>query len=166
MQQPAISTQNAMSITIQSKMFYFGVWPDGSSHPTGHFLYAEGGRSALQQELDDFPWKPETIDGRLSPHHTDCRAKTGDFGGKCHCNGTGIPQGLALVHHLNGWTALSFWDRSLDGRGACNSNFFAKGEFQFEEILQMSRERFGPRWRFIKFEIVPLIEDQQVGPWY
>lgn len=37
-----------------------------------------------------------------------------------------------------------------------------KGTFNFAEMLELSRHKFGPRWKFIKFEIIPIIEDQQV----
>ena len=36
---------------------------------------------------------------------------------------------------LDGWTALAFWDRSLDHRRNSNSAFFWKGDHNFYQML-------------------------------
>lgn len=58
-----------------------------------------------------------------------------------------------MIHRRDGWTALSFWDRSIDKRGACNSNYFAEGTFTFEEMVALAKERFPDRWACMKFEV-------------
>lgn len=55
--------------------------------------------------------------------------------------------GIAKIHHKNGWTAIALWDRSVDTRGGCNSTYFAKGDFSFEEMVKMAKERFSERWK-------------------
>lgn len=45
------------------------------------------------------------------------------------------------------------WDRSVDKRGACNSNYFAEGDFTFEQMVTMAKARFAPRWDKMKFEV-------------
>jgi hypothetical protein len=64
-------------------------------------------------------------------------------------------EGRALIHHKDGWTAMSFWDRSVDHRGKCNSSFLAEGTFTFEEMLAIAREKFPRVVGRFKFEIVP-----------
>lgn len=51
-------------------------------------------------------------------------------------------EGWANLHHKDGWTALSFWDRSVDDRPGCNSNFLAEGDFSFDDMLSLARIHF------------------------
>ena len=39
-------------------------------------------------------------------------------------------QGEAIIHHKNGWTALSLWDSTIDTRPGCSSTYLAKGTIQ------------------------------------
>lgn len=52
-------------------------------------------------------------------------------------------EGLAWLHVKDGWTALSYWDRSgPDTRFGCNSNFIAEGLFDFKQMLELARKHF------------------------
>ena len=62
-------------------------------------------------------------------------------------------EGLALLHHKGGWTALSFWDRSIDSRGGCSSNFFVHGTFTFDQMCQIAEARFPSVWKRYKFKV-------------
>jgi hypothetical protein len=122
------------------KMFYFGPWDE-----PGHYLFHEGGLSVFRREgLGDFPWHEHgrDIDGELQPKE---RA-----------------QGVALLHHKDGWTALSFWDQSVDTRPGSNSNYFAEGTFTFEEMVEMARTRFAERWNKMNFTVRPAQPDAHV----
>lgn len=115
------------------KMFYFGPWDEA-----GHYLFIEGGRSVTDELRGSFPfneWKGD-IDGALQPQDGS------------------QDEGVALVHHKDGWTALSFWDRSVDTRPGSNSNYFAEGDFIFNEMVEMAKTRFAERWGKMKFEVV------------
>lgn len=117
------------------KMFYYGPW-----NCPGHFLFSEQGRSVKRSERGTFPWDEWDseigIDGKLQPQ--------GDK-----------TEGVALLHHKDGWTALSFWDYSVDVRGGCNSNYFAEGQFTFDEMVEMAKTRFAVRWNRMAFEVKP-----------
>jgi len=119
-------------------MFYFGPWDD-----SGHYLFSEDGASAHREE-DQLPWTG-AIDGVLQP---------GCYLDRCRWQHRG-PQneGEALLHHKDGWTALSFWDRSVDKRMGSNSNYFVKGIFTFEEMVLMASDRFAKRWNVMKFQV-------------
>lgn len=123
------------------EMFYFGPWGE-----PGHYLFNEHGTWAHKEEYR-IPWK-WAIDGCLQP---GCRP---DGNGRYHHDGDPEIQGQALLHHKDGWTALSFWDRSVDTRFASNSNYFAEGIFTFEQMVEMARKRFADRWNRMKFEVV------------
>jgi hypothetical protein len=50
------------------------------------------------------------------------------------------PQGYYLIHHINGFTFMSWWDRNQgDERGACNSTFILEGTHDavkmFDELV-------------------------------
>jgi hypothetical protein len=124
-------------------MFYFGPWDRA-----GHYLFDERGASVRQRPAD-FPWDEDSatngIDCQLQP---GCSRRDGD-----NRHGEEI-QGRALLHHKNGWTAISFWDRSVDTRGGCNSTYFAKGTFTFDQMVEMAKRRFAERWSRMKFEVM------------
>lgn len=132
-------------------MFYFGPWDRA-----GHFLHDEHGRTIYDQR-GTLPWGDEA-DGGLQPHFENCRRS--QYSRYCDC-GSG-PEGHALIHHKNGWTALSFWDRSVDTRGACNSTYFAEGTFTFIEMARMAKERFAERWNKHKFVVVDVTPQREV----
>jgi hypothetical protein len=118
-------------------MFYFGPW-----ERAGHFLWAENGGRVRDDQRNNFPWHEDShTDG------IDCQLQPGCRRDDCGDWRHGLEkEGEALLHHKNGWTALSFWDRTVDTRGGCNSTYFAEGTFTFEEMVQMSSTRFKERW--------------------
>lgn len=127
------------------RMFYFGPWRE-----PGHFLHREGGWSVYRhEERAGFPWNEWSgengIDGQLQPgcYHDQ-------YG---HWRHGAEVEGEALLHHKDGWTALSFWDRSVDHRGACNSTYFTEGTFTFEQMAEMAKARFSERWSRMNFEV-------------
>lgn len=124
-------------------MFYFGPWSEA-----GHYLTHEGGQSVRRDERDTLPWNEwkGEVDGKLQPHSKDCNSRP-----YCGCTQT---EGIALLHYKDGWSALSFWDRSVDNRGGCNSTYFAKGIFTFEQMVEMARTRFAYRWNKMNFQVV------------
>ena len=93
------------------------------------------------------PWKDHEIDAALQPHRKGC-----DKHAYCGCGS--LPEGQALVHHKDGWTALSFWDRSVDKRGGCNSNFFFEGTFDFAQMIELAKANFPTVWSRYTFQII------------
>ena len=112
----------------QTRVLYFGC----IGQP-GHFMHVAPGRRDYNAAT---PWG-STPDGTLCP------------------DGERQVEGIAVLHHKNGWTALSFWDRSVDKRGGCNSNFFADQVLSFDEMVALARERFPQVWSRFPFEVVP-----------
>lgn len=110
------------------EMYYFGC-----IGRAGHFLHDGNGRTIYDNSLH--PWG-DGIDGDLLPK--------GDQ-----------TEGKAIVTHKDGWTALSFWDRSVDGRGNSHSDFLIKGTYGVNEMLALSRERFPAIYKRFKFDVSP-----------
>lgn len=110
-----------------TRMLYFGCIGG-----PGHFMHNESGAHDWKATT---PWG-RTPDGTLCPQGREV-------------------EGRALLHRKQGWTALSFWDRSVDGRGGCNSNFFVNQTMTFEEIVGLAKERFPRVWARYRFEVVP-----------
>lgn len=48
-------------------------------------------------------------------------------------------EGQASLRHVDGWTVLAWWDRSVDSRGACNSAFVARGLRDFTTMLEIGK---------------------------
>jgi hypothetical protein len=111
-----------------------GVW---GHREAGHYAYSPSGRSGGRYGDPIGPWKH--VDGTLAPMDGYRRE---------------APQGHAVLHHKDGWTALSFWDRSGDSRGNSNSNFFFDATLTFEEALAAARERFPDLFARFPFEVV------------
>ena len=100
------------------EFYYFGCIGDA-----GHYIFVPTGHKDYRTDvLKTNPWGYK-IDGKLCPSGSEV-------------------EGKALLNHKDGWTALSFWDRSVDTRGACNSNFLAVGTFSFDEMMKFANEHF------------------------
>jgi len=127
-------------MTTTPRMYYFGPWDQ-----PGHYLHDESGRVLWREEEIGLPWTGGQIDGRLQPGCVP--------GGSSYARRGPEVEGDALLHRKAGWTAISFWDRSVDTRGACNSTYMAEGEFTFEQMVEMAKARFAVRWNRMKFEV-------------
>lgn len=130
---------------MNPRMFYFGPWDQ-----PGHYLFTERRTKVWGDESDaeGFPWRSGYgIDGVLQP---GCHK---DRDGRWTHRGSPEVEGAAVLHHRAGWTAISFWDRSVDKRGACNSTYFAEGLFTFEQMVEMAKARFSERWNKMQFEV-------------
>ncbi len=127
------------------QMFYFGPWDCA-----GHYVCDESGHSVNRETERILPWGhgPER-------HPLDCCLQPGcykDRDGRIENRGPQI-EGHAVLHHLNGWTAIGFWDRTIDTRPNSNSVYMAEGTFTFAEMVDMAKARFSKRWNKMKFEV-------------
>lgn len=124
------------------RVLYFGPLKE-----SGHFFFNDQGQSEMTIDLKGVPWRTQEdhVDGTLQP---------GVICERGYWHGT-TPQveGPAVVHHKNGWTALSFWDRTIDTRPGCSSTYLAEGTFTFEEMVEFAKTRFPERWGKMKFEV-------------
>lgn len=125
--QPAVSPTDR-----EVKMLYFGC-----VECSGHYMWKPGRSGPQSDYRTATPWG-ENPDGILPPHENpNCTFREKYY--YCLCSQI---QGIAEIHHKDGWTAMSFWDRSVDSRSGCNSNFFAEGIFNFDEMLALSKRYF------------------------
>lgn len=112
----------------------------GCRNVPGHYLVNEAGRT-LWDYPPALPWR--SIDGTLPPG-----------GGEQNWRNP-QPEGLAALHHKDGWTALAFWDRSVDERGGCNSAFFFPETLDFDAATAAARAAFPDVWKRFTFDVVP-----------
>lgn len=119
------------------EMYYFGCWKE-----VGHYLHTvTGSRRGMYAVPQDFPCAFAVLDcGVLPP-----------------C----VPQveGRATLVHLNGWTLLSFWDRSVDTRPNSCSTFVVRGQYTFAEACALAEQGFPRVWARFGFEVVAREED-------
>lgn len=111
-------------------IYYFGCIGDA-----GHYMHGPRGERRERQIFDRNPWG-HGVDGGL-------------------CAPGPQVQGRALLHHKDHWTALAFWDRSVDDRSGSNSVFLAEGDFDFGHMLQLAHEHFPQVFARFTFEVVP-----------
>lgn len=122
-------------------MVYFGPFKE-----PGHFFFTEEGYSFSSDKFMDVPWRAGEIDGPLQPgwplpaDRLQRRTRP-------------MCEGEAHLHHRNGWTALSFWDFSVDTRPGSSSTYIAKGIFTFEQMVELAKTRFAERWNRFKAEV-------------
>ena len=143
-----VEHKSERGIREMPKMFYFGPW----DRP-GHYLLNERGSSVWREERV-IPWTLGQLDGGLQPHFASCVKTASRPDRLCSCPSG--REGPALLHHKAGWTALAFWDRSVDRRGACCSVYMAEGTFTFDEMVAMAKERFAYRWSKMPFAVVEM----------
>lgn len=117
--------------------FYFGCWGR-----VGHYLWAPG--MVYVGYCGHRPFTLQDLDGRLQPPRP--RNRTFD-------NDVDQPQGLARLTHRDGWTVLSFWDRSVDDRGCSHSTFVLPGIRAFDAAVIAAREAFPEVWARINFKV-------------
>jgi hypothetical protein len=128
-------------------VFYFGCVKLPGGFTSGHHMHRVD--MTIEWEFtNNNPWGLR-IDGGLCPGATD------EKGERRHPPMEEQVEGAAHIRHKDGWTALSFWDRSVDTRGNSNSNFLAEGKHTFEEMLSIAWLHFPEIMGRFKFTIVP-----------
>lgn len=136
--------------------YYYGCWNDA-----GHFLWAPGKTpvrspgstyiTLFAPDSNGHDGKRVHLDGSLAPRRIQpagtisCHwlMPTRDTDGHMNYSGE-CPQGQFLRHTLpNGFTAVSWWDRSQgDERPGCSSTILLEGRHTAEEVLAAGRLLF------------------------
>lgn len=100
-------------------VYYFGCIND-----CGHYLWHPTKGKTHYKEINITPWG-ENIDG-------------GIFGT------SKLKNELGLIHTQtkDGWTVISFADRSVDSRLGSHSTFVVEGEFTVDELLTEARKQW------------------------
>ncbi len=99
------------------RVYYFGCLGD-----KGHY-YFKSGSDRYCDPPEEFPWPGYEGDGGLQPH-------------------PGYKQGAAKLHHKDGWTALAWWDMTVDTRPASCSVLFVDAELDLGDMLLALLEHF------------------------
>lgn len=115
----------------ETRVFYFGCCSE-----SGHYLWRPGPR-------------PYLCDGATLRHGQPWGAR---IDASLCVRGVQV-EGLALIHHKDGWTALAFWDRSVDTRPGSNSVFLADGTHTFDQMVAIAKEHFPTVWQRFKFDV-------------
>lgn len=126
-----------------SDIYYFGCWME-----SGHYLWRAEGRSARHGEDRVLPW-PQ-LDGTLPPADRRPVRKEGSYPEVER----EAPQGHAALHHKGGWTAISFWDRSVDSRPGSSSTFFIRGLHTWDDAVRIAKAAYPRTWGRFKFPVV------------
>ena len=108
---------NVKGAAREGDVYFFGC----HTGRVGHYLWrVRSGRYEMTTHKGLLPW--QNIDGELTPRTFSAYTQT---------------EGRAARHTLGGWTALAWWDRSVDTRHGSNAALFAPGDLTVEELLAL-----------------------------
>lgn len=126
--------------------YYFGCWRE-----SGHYLWTP---NMARPQGCPFGY-PEKLNGR----YLDCGFCPGIIVYKDGriSDSKNVPDGQAAVVHVDDWTVLSFWDKSVDHRPGSHSTYLIRGTHAFENAVIIARERFPHVWARYKFDVVAYI---------
>lgn len=128
--------------TKTRECYYFGCQGDA-----GHYWWdAEGPRMSRKAEARVGEKIASKIDGGFCPGVSDNPNRP-------YARTRPEVEGEAALHYLDGWTVLAFWDRSVDKRGGCNSNFVVRGHATFDEVLALAKEQYPQVMNRLTFQI-------------
>lgn len=126
------------------EVFYFGDGRNaGQDTGPGHYLLSaegviDGGLVSLDHEQPArIPWSLREMDHRLATVPDVMRDSQ---------HGEEQPEGIACLHHRDGWTAISFWDRTGDERGGTCSILIVEGVLDTAAMLALFAEQFPRVW--------------------
>lgn len=132
-------------------ILFFGCWKGA-----GHYLrdrhgneprWSKPGEGVTRRWEAQIPWGAN-IDGSLAP-------RTGS-GGEAPNGVAGFHQNVAWVGCPGEivWSAISWWDNSVDARGGSSCTFLADRRCSPAELLAEAREAFPQIFSRFKYEIV------------
>ena len=110
------------------KTYYFGCLGDGA---TGHFLYHENLTAVGHYEKTKLPFRYQILDGSMfRPDEPQ-------------------EQGKWRMAYIGGITIFYCWDRTGDSRGNSNSAFLYEGQFNEEQCVNLTKEKYPKLWERI-----------------
>lgn len=112
-------------------LFYFGCYKS-----VGHYLINQAGRLIVPSQAS-IPWEVDEMERLCPPTRYYADEK----------------EGRAALHHRNGWTALAFWDRSVDTSYNSKSVFLAEGNLEFDAMIEQAQAAFPQIWKRFQFEV-------------
>lgn len=124
-------------------MYYFGCSKLKPRDPVGHYLHDNNLRHDWDVEKGlPVLWRNGKIDGGFAAR-------------VYQPNGDSIeaPQGQARWMMCQGWTLISFWDRTGDSRPGSSSTFISKEHLTFEQMVAIAKEEFPQIWNRFNFEV-------------
>lgn len=120
---------------LMNEVYFFGCWNDSF----GHYLWRINKQLNRYESIRHehvLPWPK--IDGTLTPPTL--------FTEQEH-------EGNAALHHHDGWTALAWWDRSVDKRHNSNAALFTSGTYDAATMLELGRKHFPSCMARMTYEI-------------
>lgn len=109
-----------------ARLLFFGCWDR-----LGHYLHTHAGRTVGPSAS---PWGFSIDAGLLDQQAPQV-------------------EGVAVVVQRDGWTAISFWDRSVDTRPGSNAAFLVDELVSGEDLLGRARATFPAVFARFGFEV-------------
>lgn len=140
---PCAHCKGTGTITLPPEIATLEAYYYGCRWDKGHYWFDRRKRD----------WDIEKIVGQNVSRRIDGGFCPGRVEGNIYKRTRDEVEGEASLNHVDGWTILSFWDRSVDPRGACNSNFVARGTWDYTTMRAIAEAQYPDIWDRYKFEI-------------
>jgi hypothetical protein len=106
---------------VDETLYYFGCWAG-----VGHYLRLPNGRDPGYAG----PFRDFDLDGYYAPRTEDHPKWKADPSQRRQYQ----DETLAALYHIDGWTLLAMWDRSVDMRHGSNCVFLKQGMWSHEDM--------------------------------
>lgn len=127
-------------MSVERRCYYFGCWGD-----VGHYLWDGDQRPPrMLRPAAVLPAALHQLDAPYPPH-AELKYVPPEL----------QVQGLGRLSHVDGWTVLAFWDRSVDRRPGSHSTFVAEGAHGYDAMVALCRARFPSVWARYTFDVIP-----------
>ncbi len=134
-------------------ILFFGCWVD-----KGHYMHDRTGarprwyqhrrRGGVTERWETVvPWGAN-VDSGLAPRTEE---------GNPEPNGVAayhVAQSFIGRHEVEFWSALSWWDNSVDTRPGSNCSFIADSKWEPEVLLELARKEYPQIFARFKYEII------------
>lgn len=140
------ATERAMTAVIKAGEVYWFGCPSGFR---GHGMTKVGASGDPDGFERRNPWGSK-IDGGLCPG----AGRPAPARGGMESHLVAQVEGEGLWHFKDGWSAIAFWDRSVDSRGNSNSVFIVRGSWSFKEVVEIAKRAFPDVWARFDFKVI------------
>lgn len=127
------------------RSFFFGC----SNTSAGHYFFLPGMSKAKDSDVGPWPntkaWHNDPTP--IVPWGYAVERLVGSYD----------KQGRAYLHHLDGWTALAFCDRTVDSRPGSKSVYVFDQDLDFATALRFAQEIFPSVFARYPFEVVEAV---------
>lgn len=130
---------------MKDRVYFYGCWG-----PTRYALWTRERKIVFYRDVGVTDRMASRLDGGYAPGSLFLggKLKLADFDDQI--------EGVVRDYFEDGWTVLSFWDRSNDPNFNAHSTYLVKGTFTIGNALRLARAYFPDKFNNYPFHLFPL----------